>query len=84
MSGMAQFWADIDSTWAEFRIAPVEFRDFGDRVLVLGRACARGASSGIAIDQPAAWLASLRGEKIVRFESFSDPQDALEAAGLSE
>src|SRR5215217_7486785 len=52
LSGNEQFWADIDATWLEFRIEPHEFRDLGGRVLVLGRAFARGRGSGVALDQP--------------------------------
>ena len=70
LSGNEQFWTDIDAVWTEFRIQPDEFRDLGDRVLILGRAFARGRESGIALDQPAAWIAALRGGKIFKFQSF--------------
>jgi ketosteroid isomerase-like protein len=84
LSGNSDFWADIDAAWAEFRIEPEEFRDLGGRVLVLGRAFARGRESGVAIDEPAAWIAELRQGKIVGFRSFSNQRAALEAAGLRE
>jgi hypothetical protein len=57
--GMKQFWADIDAAWAEFRIAPEEFRELDGEILVLGRAFARGRESGIVIDAAAAWIARL-------------------------
>jgi ketosteroid isomerase-like protein len=82
--GNSEFWADIDATWAEFRIEPEEFRDLGKRVLVLGRAFARGRESGIAINEAAAWIAELHEAKIVGFQSFSGYARALEAAGLRE
>jgi ketosteroid isomerase-like protein len=84
LSGNRQFWADIDAAWTEFRIDPHEFRDLGGQVLVLGRAFAHGPGSGVALDQEVAWIADVREGRIVRFESFSTQQDALEAAGLSE
>jgi ketosteroid isomerase-like protein len=84
LSGNEQFWTDIDATWVEFRIEPHEFRDLGGRVLILGRAFARGRESGVALDQPAAWIAEVHDGKILTFRSFSDQQEALEAAGLSE
>jgi ketosteroid isomerase-like protein len=84
LSGNRQFWADIDAAWTEFRIEPEEFRDLGAKVLVLGRAFARGRESGIAIDEAAGWLAAVREGQIVRFRSFSNQRDALEAAGLRE
>jgi ketosteroid isomerase-like protein len=82
--GMRQFWADIDAAWAEFRITPAEFRELDGKILVLGRAFARGRDSGIALDEAAAWIAQVRHAMIVSFRSFSSPQEALKAAGLSE
>ncbi len=84
LSGNEQFWTDIDATWAEFRIEPDEFRDVRGRILVPGRAFARGRESGVALDQPAAWIAEVRDGKILRFRSFSNQQEALEAAGLRQ
>ena len=84
VSGNRQFWADVDATWATFRIEPQQFRDLGGRVLVLGRAIARARGSGIVLDEASAWIAELRGGAIVRFQSFTSQTDALDAAGLSE
>jgi ketosteroid isomerase-like protein len=84
LDGMRQFWADIDAAWAEFRITPDEFRQVDRDILVLGRAFARGRESGIVIDAAAAWIAQLRRGKIVAFRSFTNPENALKAAGLSE
>ena len=82
--GNRRFWQDIDAAWKEFRIEPDEFRDLGERVLVLGRALARGEGSGIALDEPVAWLAAVREGRIVQFRSFSNQPEALKAAGLSD
>ncbi len=84
LPGNEQFWTDIDATWVEFRIEPHEFRDLDGLVLVLGRAFARGRESGVALDQPAAWIAEVRDRKILKFRSFSNQQDGLEAGGLRE
>jgi ketosteroid isomerase-like protein len=84
LDGNKQFWADIDAAWAEFRIKTEEFRDLGEQVLVLGRAFARAEGSGIALDEPAAWLAVIHEGQIVQFRSFSNQPEALEAAGLTE
>ena len=84
VAGMMQFWSDVDAAWAEFRITTEEFQELDGRVLVLGRAFARGRDSGITLDAPAAWIAGLRNRRIVDFRSFSNQDDALEAAGQSE
>ena len=45
----------------------------------------RGRSeSGLTMDERHAELYTLSGDKIVRRQGFSDPNEALEAAGLSE
>jgi ketosteroid isomerase-like protein len=82
--GMRRFWADVDAAWGQFRIAPEEFRELDGGVLVVGRALARGRESGIALDQGAAWIAEVREGRIVKFQSFSNRAEALEAAGLSD
>ncbi len=83
-AGMRQFWSDVDAAWAEFRITIEYFQDLDGRILILGRAFARGRDSGITLDVPAAWIAGLRNRRIVDFRSFSSQDEALEAAGLSE
>jgi hypothetical protein len=84
LGGTSEFWADIDAAWAEFRIEAEEFQDLGGRVLVLGRAFARGRESAVAINEPTAWIAELHEAKIVGFQSFRSQRAAREAAGLRE
>ncbi len=63
-----------------------EFRDLGDdRVLALGTWHARGRRSGVELHlQQAAWLLHFRNRKLIRLQTFTDPNKALEAAGLPE
>jgi ketosteroid isomerase-like protein len=83
--GIRQWIAESDAAFEELRpLEPVEYRDLGDRVLILGHFHARGRESGVEIDSPIAWLMTLRGGKLVRGEGFLNWADALEAAGLSE
>ena len=56
----------------------------GDRVLVLSRQTARGKQSGVPIDHELADLFTLRDGKIVRYYSYWDRAEGLEAAGLSK
>ena len=48
--GVEQFAADTRENWEEFQSIPEEFRDLGDRVLVLGRLKGRGKGSGAPVD----------------------------------
>jgi ketosteroid isomerase-like protein len=82
--GVRRWMAESDATWADLRLEPEQFRDLGDRVLMIGRLYARGRESGIEVETPIAWLSTLRDGKIVRSEGFLDPQKALKAAGLGE
>ena len=56
----------------------------GDRVLVLSRQTAHGKHSGVPIEHELGDLFTLRDGKIVRYDSYWNRADALEAAGLRE
>jgi ketosteroid isomerase-like protein len=82
--GVSRWTAESEAIWAELRLDTEEIRDLGDQVLIIGRLHATGRESGIEIDSPIAWLSTVRDGRIVRSCGYLDPQDALEAAGLSE
>jgi ketosteroid isomerase-like protein len=75
-----RFWADLQETWETFRVDVDEFRDFGDRVLGIGRLTAKGRGSELELDQPIFSVASFRHGKVARMQSFLDESAALEAA----
>jgi uncharacterized protein len=56
----------------------------GERVLVLTRHTARGKQSGVPIEHELGDVFTLRDGKIVRFDSYWDRAEALEAVGRSE
>ena len=56
----------------------------GDRLVSIHRLRSKARHSGIEFDMPLAYAWTFRDEKIVHFQSFREPDDALEAAGLSE
>jgi ketosteroid isomerase-like protein len=67
------------------RIEPESFRAVDpDRVLVFVRLHAVGTASGVPIEGRVAHLLTLRDNRIVRTEIYTDRGKALEAAGLSE
>ena len=47
-----------------------------------GPVVARGRASGVAVDSPAAWLCYVRAGRVTRVRFYSDPAEAIEAAGL--
>ena len=79
-SEFRRFWADLQETWETFRIDLDEFRDFGDRVLGVGRLTAKGRGSELELDQPIYSVVRFREGKVARMQSFLDESAALEAA----
>ena len=62
-----------------------EIRDLGDRVLGIGHMRIRGRGSGAETDSPFAHLTDFGQDgKAIRMWTYLDPDEALEAAGLSE
>lgn len=79
--GLRQWLADMAEDWDDLRIDTDEVRSLdGGRVLVLGRFHARGKSSGVRLDQAAAWICELAGGKVARIRFFADADAALGAA----
>ena len=61
-----------------------EFRDLGERLVVIGRFGGRGRASGAEIDAPISFLADFKEGRIFRMTDYLDPDKALEVAGLSQ
>jgi ketosteroid isomerase-like protein len=74
-------WAEM---WNDWRIEPERFIDAGgDQVVLVIREIGR-SESGLQMDERHAELYRLRDGKVVYRKGFSDPDEAFEAAGLSE
>jgi ketosteroid isomerase-like protein len=82
VGGLREVMADFERDWEELHVVAEEVIGRGDVVVTLGRLRARGRASGIELDLPLALLFHLREGKIVRIESFREPQDGLRAAGI--
>ncbi|MGO8907161.1 MAG: nuclear transport factor 2 family protein [Solirubrobacteraceae bacterium] len=82
--GVERFAADTSENWEELQSVPEEFRDLGDRVLLLGRLRGHGKASGVPVDQPFAGIFDFRGDRIWRYRVYLDRAEGLRAAGLSE
>jgi ketosteroid isomerase-like protein len=73
----------IREIYPDFRFEPEEYRDAGDQVVVIG--VARGTSpSGVKAQWRQGYVWTVRDGRAVRFSWFSDPAEALEAAGLAD
>ena len=74
-------WADA---WEDWELEADSFHDAGDRVVVLMSQRARSKSTGMPVEMSFAQVWTLRDGKRTRMEMYSDPAEALAAAGLSE
>ncbi len=70
--------------WESFEIEFEDFFDAGDQVVVFARDHGIGRTSGVPVEFVYAQLITLRDGKVSRWQAFTDRDEALEAAGLSE
>jgi ketosteroid isomerase-like protein len=82
--GFERWRRDRIENWEELRVVATEFRDLGDRVLVLGRFVGRGKGSGAPVEAPMSGIYDFRGDRIWRYRGYIDRAEGLRAAGLSE
>lgn len=84
VAGFNQWMHDLDDQFAEWRLTIDAARDLGNTVLAVGSIHLRGRASGIAFDQPAAWLADFGADhRFKRVRIFVDIDAAFAAAGVS-
>lgn len=81
--GLRQFEQDLAQDWEQVRFALTDVREAGGHVVVLARFHGRGRASGAEIDIPIGVVGTVREGKIAEARMFSDPDEALETAGLS-
>lgn len=82
--GLRRLGEDVGDVWAEFRVEPERFIDAGDRVIVVETRYGRGIGSGVEVETRSGVIWTLRDGKVIRWETDLAPEEALEAAGLSE
>jgi ketosteroid isomerase-like protein len=82
--GLRRFIDEMFEEWDGVRFEVDEIRDAGEQMVGFGRMRARGRASGVELDVPLGVLGVVRSERITYARFFSDPADALEAAGLRE
>ncbi len=84
--GVRQWMEGMKQDWTTYEVRPERFVDLGDdRVLAMGTWRAQGRGGGVLLDfQQATWLHRFRNGKVVLLQTFTDRQQALEAAGLRE
>jgi ketosteroid isomerase-like protein len=82
--GLMQFLAEMTQDFEEVRFEIDEAHDAGEQVVGIGRFRARGRASGVDLNVPLGVHTRVRDKRIVYTRMFSEPAEALKAAGLSE
>lgn len=82
LEAFARAVAATYDSWETWAMEPEDFRAVGDQVAVVVRYRARGRTSGAEVEGRESALFTLRDGKVVRYEWFHEPADALEALGL--
>ena len=82
--GVRELLRDTDETLGEIQVVFSKIQDLGDRIVAIGRLRIRGKESGAETESPVALVAELKSGKPIRIRTYLDPNEALQAAGLSE
>jgi len=82
--GVRDLLVEVDEALAEIHLDYSEIRDLGERIVGIGRIRTRGKQSGAVTEMPFGTVTDMKKGMAIRIWTFLDPQEALEAAGLSE
>ena len=80
--GARRMFVDFDEDWEYLEAEIDELREADDEVVALCHLRSRGRASGVDLDVPVAFLWRFREGKLIYGKVFSQPDDALRAAGL--
>jgi ketosteroid isomerase-like protein len=82
--GLERFIREMAEDFDNVRFEIDEARDAGEQVVGIGRFWARGRASGVDLNVPLGVLMKVRQGRIFYTRLFTEPADALEAAGLRD
>jgi ketosteroid isomerase-like protein len=80
--GMLVTLRDTSDSFEDFRLDPEQFFEHADNVVVILSMTGRGRTSGVPVEERIAHLWTLRDGLAIELRAFTDPADALQAAGL--
>jgi ketosteroid isomerase-like protein len=76
--------AKVREVFPDVRFEPERYIDAGDDVVVIARILGRGSGSGVEAQARQGYIWTIADGRAVRLRWFNDPDEALEAADLSE
>ena len=81
-AGVRDYFEEIAEVWEEMRPYAHALRSVGEHVVVIGGCAVRGRGSGAELDDPMAWVITVRNGKISRHRGYRTGEEALESVGL--
>jgi ketosteroid isomerase-like protein len=82
--GAQSFLDNWIGAWDDWELEVDALHDAGDKVVALVRQHGRSKAAGMPVEMSFAQVWTFRDGKQTRMEMYSDREEALEAAGLSE
>ncbi len=82
--GVREVMRELYEALAEIHLGYSKIRDLGDRIVGIGHIRTRGRQSGVVTEIAFGTVTDMKNGKANRIWTYLDPQEALEAAGLSE
>jgi ketosteroid isomerase-like protein len=83
-AGLERLWAELHEDFEELSVSVSDVRAIGDRVFVAGTVRGIGKRSKAPFEEPNWFVTTFRDGLVARVETYVDPAQALEAAGLEE
>ena len=84
IDGARAFLSEWTDAWEDWELEVDAIHDAGDKVVVLVRQHGRSKAAGMPVEMSFAQVWTLRDGMQTRMDMYSDRDEALEAAGLSE
>ena len=85
IEGAREFLADWDEAWEDWKVEVEDYIDAGDaRVVTIVRQRGRSKATGVPVDMHFGQVWTIRDGQQIRMQMYASPDEALEAAGLSE
>jgi ketosteroid isomerase-like protein len=82
--GTRHYVRDLADAWEIGRAEVDDALGIGNVAALVGRIHFRGKGSGVESASPAGWMLKFRSGKVLCFRAFREPEQVLEALGLSE
>jgi ketosteroid isomerase-like protein len=79
-NGMRAWFEDVDEMFEETQVDLEQYRQVGDRLLVVGRMTARDRVSGEEVSSEVAWVVEPKGERFQRGWAYDSHDEAERAA----